>query len=62
MCVKRTFKIYYFGNLFFLYLWLFLAVVAGLRLSLVLASRRYSLGAMHGLLIAVSSLVAEHRR
>ena len=61
VCVKRTFKIYYFGNFFFLYLWLFLVIVAGLRLSLVLASRHYSLGAMHGLLTAVSSLVAEHR-
>jgi len=34
--------------------------VAACRLSLVTASGGYSLVAMHGLLIAVASLVAEH--
>ena len=38
-----------------------LSLLAAFRLSLVAASRGYSLVAMHRLLIAVASLVAEHR-
>ena len=38
--------------------WVFVAVC---RLSLVVASGGYSLVAVHGLLIAVASLVSEHR-
>ena len=48
----------------FVFIYVCLAVL-GLRcwagLSLVVASRSYSLVAMHGLLIAVASFVAEHR-
>ena len=44
----------------FVYFWLRWVFVAVHRLSLVVASRGYSV-ALHGLLIAVASLVAEHR-
>ena len=58
-----TIHIYFLGILNFL-LFLFLAVL-GLGccrgVSLVVASRGYSLAAVGGLLTAVVSLVAEHR-
>ena len=46
-------------HLLFIY-WLFQVFVALHRLSLVLASRDYSLAAVLGFLIVVASLVAEH--
>ena len=45
---------------YLIYFWLCWAFVALPRLSLVVASRGYSVAA-HRLLIAVASLVAEHR-
>ena len=49
----------------FLFIYLFWGAVLGLhgcaRISLVAASRSYSLVAVCGLLTAVASLVAEHR-
>ena len=44
----------------FVYFWLPWVFIAMHRLSLVVASRVYS-AVVHGLLIAVASLVAEHR-
>ena len=46
--------------LFYFYFWLCWVFVAARGLSLVAASGDYSV-AVHGLLIAVASLVAEHR-
>ena len=43
----------------FIHLWLHWVVIAACGLSLVSASRGYSLVAMHGLLIEVASLAAE---
>ena len=50
-------------NLFILliYFWLRWVFIAACGLSLVAASRGYSFIAVRGLLIAVASLVAEHR-
>ena len=52
------------GSFLYNFIYLFLAVL-GLHccsgFSLVVASRAYSLVAVHGLLTAVASLVAEHR-
>ena len=52
-------------HILFLFIYLFWGAVLGLhgcaRSSLVAASRGYSLVAVCGLLIAVASLVAEHR-
>ena len=48
-----------FLNVYFIYL--FLAVLGFCCFSLVVASRGYCLVEMHGFLIAVASLVAEHR-
>ena len=45
----------------YIYLWLCWAFVSEHRLSLVEVSRGYSLVVVHGPLIAVASLVAEHR-
>ena len=45
----------------FLYLWRLWAFVAARGLSLVVATRGYSLVAVHGVFIAVASLVAEPR-
>ena len=45
----------------FMYFWLHWVLVAVFGLSLVVASRGYSLLAVLGLLTAVASLVAEHR-
>ena len=51
-----------FKNIYlFIYLWLCWVFVSEHRLSLVEASRSYSLVAVHGPLIAVASLVAENR-
>ena len=47
--------------LFLLCFWLCRIVIAAHRLSLVATSVGYSLIAVHGLLISVASLVAEHR-
>ena len=44
-----------------MYFWLHWVLVAVFGLSLVVASRGYSLLAVLGLLTAVASLVAEHR-
>ena len=41
--------------------WLHWVFVAACGLSLVVASGGYSLVAVHGLIMAVASLVAEHR-
>ena len=51
------FKKFYYLFIFWL-LWVFIATRG---LSLVEASRGYSLAAVHQLLIVVASLVAEHR-
>ena len=45
----------------FIYFWLLWVFTAACELSLVVAIRGYSQEAMQGLLIAVASLVAEHR-
>ena len=50
--------IHFFKNLYF---WLHWVFVASGELSLVVASRGYSLVAVHGLLIVVASLVVEQR-
>ena len=47
-------------KIFLIYFWLCWVFVAALRLSLTAVSGGYSL-VMHGLLIAVASLFAEHR-
>ena len=44
----------------FIYFWLLWVFTAACELSLVVAIRGYSQGAMQGLLIAVASLVVEH--
>ena len=48
-------------NLFFFNIYLFLIFGCPANVSLVSKSGGYSLAAMHWLLIAVASLVAEHR-
>ena len=51
-----------FADIFFLSFFFFFFLLNKLPFFvLVAASRGYSLGAVHGLLIAVASLVAEHR-
>ena len=45
----------------FISFWLHWVFIVAHRLSLVAASGGYSLVVVHGLLIAVASLVAEHR-
>ena len=57
LCIYLCIYIYYV----FIYFWLcwFFAALHGF--SLVTASRGYSLAAVHGLVIAVASLVAEYR-
>ena len=50
----------FFKFIYFIYLWLCWVFVAMHGLSLVAASRGYSLLRLHGLLLAVASLVAEH--
>ena len=52
------FKIYFFISL---YTWLHRLFIGTHGLSLHMISGRCSLGVGHGLLIAVASLVAEHR-
>ena len=52
---------FFFFCLFLLCFWLCGIVIAAHRLSLVAVSVGYSLIAVHGLLISVASLVAEHR-
>ena len=49
-----------FFKIYFIYFWLRWIFVAARRLSLVEASRRLLFIAVHVLLIAVASLVAEH--
>ena len=53
---------FFFFNLFylFIYFWLCLVFVAARGLSLVAASRGYSLLRCAGFLIAVTSLIVEH--
>ena len=62
---KQYYLIHFFDlDAISLFVYLFLAVlgVCGCTgFSLVVASRSYSLGAVHGLLIATASLLAEHR-
>ena len=48
-------------DVLFYIVYIFMAAVDLLCLSLVVASSSYSLVAVHGLLIAVASLVVEHR-
>ena len=48
-------------NLFIIYFWLCWVFVAARGLSLVAASGGYSMLQLRGLLIAVASLIAEHR-
>ena len=52
-----------FKNIFIFYylFYLFIIYLATCELSLVVASRGFSLVAVHGLLIMVASLVSEHR-
>ena len=50
----------FFFFLQFIYFWLCSVFIAVCGLSLVAASKGYSLTAVHGLLTAISSLVAEH--
>ena len=52
---------FYFLKILFIYFWLHWVFVAGCQLSLVAASKGYSLIVVHGLLIVVDSLAAEHR-
>ena len=58
--VKGLLFIYVFNNCIHLFLDV-LDLHCCKRFSLVAVSRGYSLVAVHGLLIAVASLVAEHR-
>ena len=44
-----------------IYLWMCWVFIAARRLSLVAASRSYSLVSVRGLLVAAASLVAEHK-
>ena len=53
--------VFFFFKYLFIYLWLCWVFVAALRLPLAAASRRYSLVSVRGLLIPLTSLVAEHR-
>ena len=62
MDLSQKFPASFFFFLIFIYLFLAVLVfVAALRLPLVAASRRYSLAVVRGLLIALTSLVVEHR-
>ena len=45
----------------FSFFWLFQALIVVHRLPLVVASGGYSLFGVHGLLVAVGSLVVEHK-
>ena len=54
--------LFFFFNLINVFLfWLHWVFIAARGLSLVVASRGYSLVEVHGLLIAVASLTAKHR-
>ena len=60
-CLYICFSVQLFKkNYLFLYFWLCWVFVAVHRLSLVAASRSYSLVMVHRLLIAVASFVVEH--
>ena len=62
MDVRVFFVFFFFLDLFYLFIFYFClhwVFVAACRLSLVAASGGYSV-AVHGLLIAVASLVVEH--
>ena len=61
-CEQKFFEVLsdFFKKLF-IYLWPHWVFTAAHRLSLVAASGSYSLAAVHEILIAVASLVAEHR-
>ena len=52
-------QIFFLNN--FIYFWLCWVFIAAHMLSLVVVSGGYSLVVVHGHLIAVASLVAEHR-
>ena len=52
--------LFFFFLKIFIYFWLFWVFVAAGGFSLVAASRGYCLVVLHGLLITVTSLVAEH--
>ena len=56
--LRKTFKNFIYVCIYFWLLWVFMAALGP---PLVVASEGYSLVAAHGLLIAVASLVAEHR-
>ena len=56
---SQTFSLFYFLSFFLSFFFFLLNKLP--FFVLVAASRGYSLGAVHGLLIAVASLVAEHR-
>ena len=56
-CVCLFYLIFIYA---FIYFWLHWVFTAACRLSLAVASRGYSLVLVHGLLIAVAPLVAEH--
>ena len=55
-----TYDFFPIQKLFIYYFWLHWVFTAAHGLSLVAASRGWSLVAMHGLLTAVASLIAEH--
>ena len=57
LCIYLSIYIYYV----FIYFWLCSVFAALHGFSLVIESRGYSLAAVHGLVIAVASLVAEYR-
>ena len=58
--LRTTVYFFRFFKIYFICLCLCWVFIAALRLSLVVASRGYSLVAVLGLLIAAVSLVAEH--
>ena len=60
MKLQTAAPIKFFKNIFIIYLWLHWVFIAVCRLSLIAARGGYSLVAVHGLLITVASLVAEH--
>ena len=57
---RDTLTVYKYINIYLICFWLHWAFVAALRLSLVVASRGYSLVETRGLLIVVVSLLLKH--
>ena len=60
-CLEAVFSLPFFPPfLFTYYFWLWWVFIATCKLSLVAVTRGYTLVAVHGLPIAVASLVGEH--